>query len=85
MEVAIPIVGLGAMYLISNQNKEKERDGFIGTQNTSRRLPNTNTAVHNYPVENKNASLLITINDSTVVSSEIRLTKGEQNAIISIS
>ena len=56
MEVAIPIVGLGAMYLISNQNKEKERDGFIGTQNTSRRLPNTNTPVHNYPVENKNAS-----------------------------
>ena len=32
-------------------------------------------------VENKNASLLISINDSTVVSSEIRLTKGEQNAI----
>ena len=30
MEVAIPIVGLGSMYLISNQNKEDERDGFIG-------------------------------------------------------
>ena len=32
-------------------------------------------------VENKNATLLITINDSTVASSEVRLTKGEQNAI----
>ena len=55
MEVAIPIVGLGAMYLISNQNKEDERDGFIGMQNTSRRLPNTRTPPGNYPVENKNA------------------------------
>ena len=52
MEVAIPIVGLGAMYLISNQNKEEERDGFTGTQNTSRRLPNTRLPLHNYPVEN---------------------------------
>tara|TARA_B110000008_G_scaffold277355_1_gene318438 strand:+ start:1059 stop:2813 length:1755 start_codon:yes stop_codon:yes gene_type:complete len=54
MEVAIPIVGLGAMYLISNQNKEDERDGFTGMQNTSRRLPNTRTPPRNYPVENKN-------------------------------
>ena len=32
-------------------------------------------------IENKNATLLITINDSVVVSSKVRLTKGEQNAI----
>ena len=32
-------------------------------------------------VENKNATLLITINDSAVVSSDFRLIKGEQNAI----
>ena len=32
-------------------------------------------------VENKNATLLITINDSAVVSSTIKLTKGEQNII----
>ena len=29
----------------------------------------------------KNASLLISVNDSTVVSSEIKLTKGEQNLV----
>ena len=32
-------------------------------------------------VANENASLLISVNDSTVISSEIRLTKGEQNLV----
>ena len=32
-------------------------------------------------VENKNATLLITMNDSAVVSSTVKLTKGEQNII----
>ena len=36
-------------------------------------------------VENKNATLLITINDSAVVSSTIKLTKGEQNIIHNFS
>ena len=40
MEVAIPIIALGSMYVISNQNKEK-KEGFV--PNNSRRLPNTYT------------------------------------------
>ena len=55
MEVAIPLIALGSMYVISNQNKEKEKENFIGVHNTSRALPNTNTRIQNYPIENKNA------------------------------
>ena len=55
MEVAIPLVALGSMYVISNQNKEKERENFIGVHNTSRRLPNTHRHIQNYPIENKTA------------------------------
>jgi hypothetical protein len=52
MEVAIPIIALGSMYVISNQNKEK-KEGFLS--NNSRRLPNTYTPPQNYPTENKKA------------------------------
>ena len=51
-EVAIPLMAMGAMYIISNQNKEKEQ---FTVRNSSTRLPNTNPMVKNYPVLDKNA------------------------------
>ena len=43
-EVAIPLMAMGAMYIISNQNKEEN----FTVRNTSNRLPNTNPLVKNY-------------------------------------
>ena len=37
-EVAIPLMAMGAMYIISNQNKEEN----FSVRNTSSQLPNTN-------------------------------------------
>ena len=50
-EVAIPLMAMGAMYIISNQNKEEN----FSVRNTSSQLPNTNPMVKNYPVLDKNA------------------------------
>ena len=64
MELVVPLIGLGAMYIISNQNNEKKkkeyqtmRENFTG--NTNERLfnhgfkTNLKTPDKNYPVENK--------------------------------
>ena len=64
MELVIPLIGLGAMYIISNQNNEEKkkeyetmRENFTG--NTNQRLfnhgfkTNLKTPQKNYPVENK--------------------------------
>ena len=40
-EVAIPLMAMGAMYIISNQNKEEN----FSVRNTSSQLPNTNPMV----------------------------------------
>ena len=48
MELAIPLVALGGLYIISNQSsKQNERDGFSGRS----RLPNIDTPDRNYPAE----------------------------------
>ena len=59
MEVGIVLVGLGAMYILSNQNQQKsksdikhyyqKKEGFLGNHRS--RL--ANPRVHNYPVEGK--------------------------------
>ena len=63
MELAIPIVALGGMYLVSNQNKKNDASGsikslkesFITSNNPNNRannpnvLPNTNIPTTNYP------------------------------------
>lgn len=63
MEIAIPLIALGGMYVISNQkNDDKKKkinqESFINMrQNISvskNELPNTNIPVSNYPVLNKN-------------------------------
>ena len=59
MEIAIPIVVLGGMYVLSNQDaKDKEtaqsKEGFIADRTTPKvqydALPNTNTPIINFPV-----------------------------------
>ena len=64
MELAIPIVALGGMYLVSNQNKKNDtagsikklKESFITSSNPYNRannpnvLPNTNIPPTNYPV-----------------------------------
>ena len=40
-ELAIPLAVLGGLYIISNQNKEKEKEGFEANR---RYLTNTNNA-----------------------------------------
>ena len=59
MEVGIVLVGLGAMYILSNQNQQKsksdikhyyqKKEGFSGNHRS--RL--ANPRVNNYPVEEK--------------------------------
>ena len=46
-ELAIPLAVLGGLYIISNQNKEKEKEGFEANR---RYLTNTNNEIRNYPV-----------------------------------
>jgi len=53
MEAAIPILALGALYMLANQNKPKKQ-GFRSKYET-KFLPNTNTSIKNYPIENKEA------------------------------
>jgi hypothetical protein len=63
MELAIPIVALGGMYLVSNQNKKNDagsikslKESFITSNNPNNRannptvLPNTNIPTTNYPI-----------------------------------
>lgn len=48
MELAIPLVALGGLYIISKQKKEEEpEEGFVGFKE----LPNTNLPNKNYPSE----------------------------------
>lgn len=66
MELAIPLIALGGMYVISNQNKDNKIDnkeihlnaknqrkqGFTNMGKTKNYLPNTNVPPQNYPVMN---------------------------------
>ena len=47
MEIVIPIIALGGLYIVSNQNKNKEN--FKTRKNDE--LPNTNVPNRNYPME----------------------------------
>lgn len=56
MEVAIPLVALGGMYVISNQktkNNENMKEGYESMGKDPNYLPNTSVPVQNYPVVNK--------------------------------
>lgn len=66
MEIAIPLVALGGLYIISNQNRNKTNETFqqLGDSN----LPNVNTPDKNYPNEYpvKNVETDLTSKLSTV-------------------
>ena len=47
MEIVIPIIALGGLYIVSNQKKNKEN--FKTRKNDE--LPNTNIPNRNYPME----------------------------------
>ena len=48
MELAIPLIALGGLYIVSKQNRDEEgEEGFVGYQD----LPNTNIPNKNYPSE----------------------------------
>jgi hypothetical protein len=49
MEIAIPLVALGALYVMNNQSQPRSREPF---HNMSNELPNTNVPNRNYPDEN---------------------------------
>ena len=50
-ELAIPLIGLGALYVISNNKKENFKN--MGKENNKLQLPNTNIPSVNYPVESR--------------------------------
>ena len=62
MELAIPILALGGLYVASNQGKEHKKssrhrnenriENFTSMGATRNYLPNTNTPPQNYPVSN---------------------------------
>jgi hypothetical protein len=60
MELAIPLIALGGMYIISNQPSKNCNDKNIKTENFTNmgkkinQLPNTNIPPQNYPVSNIN-------------------------------
>ena len=51
MEVAIPIIALGAMYVVSNQNKQENFKQREAPYKIEQQLPNTQVPPINYPVE----------------------------------
>ena len=51
MEVAIPIVALGAMYVISNQDKKESFQQRLPAHKQEQELPNTAVPPVNFPVE----------------------------------
>jgi len=65
MEIAIPLIALGGMYVASNQKKEpfvkpkkqekeKEKENYTNMGKSKNYLPNTNIPPQNYPVPNEN-------------------------------
>jgi len=57
MELAIPLIALGGMYIVSNQpskkcNNNTNKENFMSMGKRINELPNTNIPPQNYPVEN---------------------------------
>jgi len=60
MEIALPMIALGGLYVISNQNNSKKRksqllENFQTAGANRNALPNTDIAPQNYPVKNLNS------------------------------
>jgi len=63
MELAIPLVAIGGLFILSKQNKQNEKNSYSEafTQMHKSHLPNTNKPVKNYPIVN-NEELENTLN-----------------------
>ena len=63
MELAIPLMALGGLYIASNQNKknQQKKEAFDNIYREKNALPNTNTPPTNYPLTNKE-ELVDTVN-----------------------
>ena len=61
-EVAIPLIALGSLYIMSNQNRKEETKAEAFMNMGKRQvppLPNTNNPIVNYPITtNKSLALL---------------------------
>ena len=58
MELALPLIAMGGLYIISNQDKTKSKINKINKENYSnlnknKELPNVENTIENYPVVNK--------------------------------
>jgi len=59
MELAIPLLALGGLFVVANQGKnkkcddKKKQEGYTSMGATPNYLPNTNTPPQNYPVSNE--------------------------------
>ena len=54
MELAIPLVAIGGLFILSKQDKKKENNySEAFTQMHRNNLPNTHKPVKNYPVVNR--------------------------------
>ena len=58
MELALPLIAMGGLYIISNQDKTKSKINKINKENYSnlnrnKELPNLENTIENYPVVNK--------------------------------
>jgi hypothetical protein len=70
MEIAIPLIALGGMYVVSNQNNQnnndnktsKKQETFVNMGKKVNYLPNNNIPPQNFPVENIN-QLVDTVNN----------------------
>ena len=90
MEIAIPLVALGALYVMNNQSQPRSREPF---HNMSNELPNTNVPNRNYPDENnlvvpelERTSKLSTVNNyDTPVSYTDKYFSPDNNAKYSAS
>jgi len=51
MELAIPLVALGGLYIISNQSKNDNKENFESRKNKTNVLPNIDVENRNYPDE----------------------------------
>jgi len=54
MELALPILALGGLYVISNQKTTSKNENFQNLKQQNQYLPNTRVPAQNYPVLNKN-------------------------------
>ena len=54
MELAIPIIALGGLFIVSNQKNKKKKDNFVSMGKKGSYLPNVDNLPQNYPVVNVN-------------------------------